>query len=336
MATIRDIAEKTGFSIATVSRVLNYDATLSVSEETKKRIFKASEELNYRTLKQRAVKNDKKGYRFGIILFHSEQDEISDPYFLAIRLGIEKECAAKKIDLIKIYRKNNQLDLSDVNKIDGMIIVGRIPPEEIMAVKKLTNSITFVDFSPNDLIYDSVVIDFQRAMVEVLDHLLTLNHHNIGFIGGVLESRPNESFMDYREKAFREYLTSKNLFNENFVYIGQFGTEEGYRLMKKALQHRTLPSAFVVASDSMAIGALRALHENSIRVPEQVSLIGFNDIAASNYLQPSLSTVKVYTEFMGETAVELMVERLNTKREIPKKVVVPTKLIQRESTSELK
>ncbi|GGF30064.1 LacI family transcriptional regulator [Halobacillus andaensis] len=335
MATIRDIAEKTGFSIATVSRVLNYDSTLSVSDATKKRIFKVSEELNYRTLKQRASKNEKKKYRLGIILFHSEQDEISDPYFLAIRLGIEKECAAKKIDLVKVYRKNNQLDLSAVNDIDGMIVVGRIPPEEVEEIKEITSAITFVDFSPSDLTYDSVVIDFQRAMIEVLDHLISLNHRDIGFIGGVLEIRANETLMDYREKAFREYLTSKNIFNEQFVFVGRFGTEDGYRLMKDALQQPKLPTAFVVASDSMAIGALRALHENNIRVPDEVSIIGFNDIAASNYLQPSLSTVKVFTEFMGETAVELMVERLDTKREIPKKVVIPTKLIKRESTSKL-
>ncbi|MFC7321720.1 LacI family DNA-binding transcriptional regulator [Halobacillus campisalis] len=336
MATIRDIAEKSGFSIATVSRVLNYDATLSVSEETKKRIFKASEELNYRTLKQRATKNGKKKHRLGIVLFHSEQDEISDPYFLAIRLGIEKESTAKQIDLIKIYRKNDQLDLSDVGDIDGMIVVGRIPPEEIEEIKDITNYITFVDYSPCELTYDSVVIDFQRAMIDVLDHLLALDHRDIGFIGGILNPRPNETLMDYRERSFRDYLASKRILNERFIFIGQFTTEDGYRLMHKALQQSKLPTAFVVASDSMAIGALRALHENKIRVPEQVSIVGFNDIAASNYLQPSLSTVKVYTEFMGETAVELMIERLNTKREIPKKIVIPTKLIQRESTVKLR
>ncbi len=334
MATIRDIAKKSGFSIATVSRVLNYDETLSVSDDTKERIFKVSEELNYRTLKQRSAKNEKTKYRLGIVLFNSEQEEINDPYFLAIRLGIEKACTTKKIDLIKIYRQNNNLDLSHVDQVDGLIIVGRLSPEEIDEVKKITNYITFVDFSPLEATQDSVVIDFQKSMINVLDHLLSLNHRNIGFIGGKQLIRPEITVMDYREKAFRDYLSSINLFDEKFVFTGLFSTEEGYELMKKALQQPKLPTAFFIASDSMAIGALRALHENNIHVPQQVSIIGFNDISASSYLQPSLSTVKVYTEFMGETAVDLMIERLETKRKIPKKVVIPTELMIRESTAQ--
>ncbi|WP_082233206.1 LacI family DNA-binding transcriptional regulator [Halobacillus massiliensis] len=333
MATIRDIAEKSGYSIATVSRVLNYDTTLSVSNETKERIFKVSEELNYRTLKQRSAKANKQKYKLGITLFHSEMDEINDPYFLAIRLGIEKESMAKNVDLIKVYRRNDQLDLSAVGQIDGMIIVGRIPPEEIEEIKKLTTYITFVDTSPEEAKFDSVIIDFRRAMTNILDYLMALKHSEIGFIGGVLNIRPGEILMDDRETAFREYLTSHQIFKEEYVFIGKFTPENGYNLMKKALKLPNLPSAFVVASDSMAIGALKALHEQNIHVPEEVSLIGFNDIAASNYLQPSLSTVKVYTEFMGETAVELMIERLTTQRTIPKKVVIPTKLIKRESTT---
>lgn len=335
MATIRDIAKKSGFSIATISRVLNYDETLSVSDATKERIFKASEELNYRTLKQRAIKNEKMKYQLGMVLFNSEQEELNDPYFLAIRLGIERECTEQKIDLIKIYRQNNDLDFSSINKVDGMIIVGRVSPEEITEIKKITNSITFVDFSPLESTHDSVVIDFQKSIINVLDHLLSLNHRNIGFIGGMQLVRPGITVMDYREKAFREYLSSINLFDEKYVFTGLFSTEEGYELMKKALKQPKLPSAFFIASDSMAIGALRALHENNIDVPHQVSVIGFNDIAASSYLQPSLSTVKVYTEFMGQTSVQLMVERLKSKRIIPKKVVVPTELIIRESISKL-
>jgi LacI family transcriptional regulator len=97
--------------------------------------------------------------------------------------------------------------------------------------------------------------------------------------------------------------------------------------MKKAIKdHKeNLPSAFFVGNDSMAIGCLRALHEENIRVPEKVSLIGVNDISVSKYVFPPLSTVKVYTEFMGETAVDLLLERM-TDRKIAKKVIISTQL----------
>jgi len=221
-----------------------------------------------------------------------------------------------------------------VDQVDGLIVVGSLSPEEINQIQKITSFITFVDSSPLESTHDSVVIDFQKSMINVLDHLLSFNHRSIGFIGGKLLIRPEITVMDYREKAFRDYLSSINLFDEKFVFTGLFSTEEGYELMKLALKQPKLPTAFFIASDSMAIGALRALHENNIRVPQQVSIIGFNDISASSYLQPSLSTVKVYTEFMGETAVDLMIERLETKRKIPKKVVIPTELMIRESTAQ--
>ncbi|KYC68278.1 substrate-binding domain-containing protein [Heyndrickxia coagulans] len=92
-----------------------------------------------------------------------------------------------------------------------------------------------------------------------------------------------------------------------------------------------MPTAFFIANDPMAIGSLKALHENNIRVPEQVSLIGFNDVSVSQYTVPALSTVKVYTEVMGEEGVALLLERINS-REIPKKVRLGTKLAIRESS----
>ncbi|MCE7792699.1 LacI family DNA-binding transcriptional regulator [Salipaludibacillus sp. CUR1] len=335
MATIRDIANKTGFSIATVSRVLNYDTSLSVSAATKERIFKAAEDLNYRTLKERAAKQESKTYKVGMVQLKSDIEEINDPYYLAIRLGIEKICRAENIELVKVIRQSEDLNLNSVDKVDGFIVVGKFLPEEIKKLREITDSLTFVDDSPLEATCDSVVIDFNKSLVNVLDYLISLNHREIGFIGGTQRTSPDHYVIDEREKAFKEYLTLKGLFNEEYMFTGQFTSEDGYQLMKEALKKPKLPTAFFVASDSMAIGALRALHEHNITVPDEVSIVGFNDIAASKFLQPSLSTVKVYTEFMGETAVELMVERLKTRRKIPKKVVIPTEFIKRESTGKV-
>jgi LacI family transcriptional regulator len=105
--------------------------------------------------------------------------------------------------------------------------------------------------------------------------------------------------------------------------------------MKKAITENgdNLPTAFFVGSDAMAIGCLRALHEEKIQVPERVSIIGVNDISVSKYVIPSLSTVKVYTELMGETAVEMLMERVDSKRVVSKKVMISTKLKLRHSSN---
>jgi len=115
--------------------------------------------------------------------------------------------------------------------------------------------------------------------------------------------------------------------------MGSFSVSDGYELMKQAIaEHKDqLPSAFFLGNDSMAIGALKALHEAQISVPDQVSVIGVNDISVSKYLHPPLSTVEIFTEVMGETAVDLLLERLDD-RKISKQVILSTKLIIRESS----
>ena len=105
--------------------------------------------------------------------------------------------------------------------------------------------------------------------------------------------------------------------------------------MKQALQELDddLPPTFFIANDALAIGALRALQEAEVSVPEQVEVIGFNDISVAKYVYPTLSTVKVYTEIMGEAGFDLLLDRINSDRKVAKKITLSTDLILRESTN---
>ncbi|AOM84234.1 LacI family DNA-binding transcriptional regulator [Salisediminibacterium beveridgei] len=335
MATMKEVAEQSGYSIATVSRVLNHDETLAVTDQTRKRIFEVAEALQYKTVKEKkqVKKNaDPSRLRLGMVYYRTEEQELSDPYFLAIRLGIENECARHGITLEKIYREKVSGELDLAIQVDGLIVVGRVSDPEIKSLQNAAKVLTFVDYAPKDFDCDAVVVDFADAMETVLDELVTLGHEEIGFIGGHRHFPPADIVRDERERAFRYYLGTKNLLDESLIFTGDFNTSEGYRLMHEALEEPSKrPSAFFVASDSMAIGAYRAVSEKGLSIPEDLSIVGFNDISASQYLQPSLTTVKVHTEFMGQTAVELMMERLKTRRPIAKKVVIPTHFIRRES-----
>ncbi|ANB60749.1 LacI family DNA-binding transcriptional regulator [Anoxybacteroides amylolyticum] len=335
MATLKEIAEKVGVSVATVSRVLNYDPTLSVSDETRKKIFEVAQELNYKTLRERNQHTTKERLRFGLVHWYSELQELGDPYYMAIRLGVEKECFDRQIELVKLFKQGDSYQSEWLTGLDGIIAVGKFGPKDMEVFTASTEHIVFVDCSPDEMRFDSVVIDFRQSMIRVLDYLLSLGHETIGYIGGREYVDGETLIRDERETTFYEYLYVKGLYEPNYVWTGRFIAEEGYRLMKEALT-KDYPTAFFVASDSMAIGALRALHEAGIRVPEDVSLVGFNDIPTAEFVQPPLTTVKVYTEFMGETAVELLVERLTTKRHLSKKVVIPTQFIVRESSGPCK
>ncbi|MBM7703076.1 LacI family DNA-binding transcriptional regulator [Metabacillus iocasae] len=330
MATIRDIAEKAGVSIATVSRVLNYDATLSVSDETKKKIFEIAEDLSYKKLQTKKVSTSK----IGMINWYTEKEELDDIYYMSIRLGAEQRCQTHDLQVIK-YSQPNLGDLQSAPiPIQGMIAIGKYSEKEVEQLKQVTENIVFVDYSPNDDECDSVVVDFQRATEKVLQHFIEHGHKKIGYIGGREQFKDRTAYIeDVREETVKSFLAKHGLLEESYLYVGTFTVNEGYELMKKAIAEHgdNLPTAFFAGNDSIAIGCLRALHEEKIAVPERVSIIGVNDVSVSKYIYPALSTVKVHTEFMGETAVDLLMERLSD-RKIPKKVVVPTELVLRGSS----
>lgn len=328
MATIKDIAERAGVSSATVSRVLNYDASLSVADETKKRVFEVAEELSYRKRTPNKKYVDRK---IAIVHWYTEQEELNDLYYLSIRLGIEGRC--KDIGLSpEIYFFDNIQDMK-VAELEGIIAVGKFSGQQVTILAEINPNIVFVDYSPDEEMYDSIMIDFEKATKKVIDFFLNTNHQAIGFIGGEeLIKGQKDPIDDLREKTFRSYMKKHKLYNERFVYMGTFSVDNGYQLMKQAIEELgdDLPSAFFISSDVMAIGSLRALHEANIKIPEQVSIIGINDISVSKYMYPSLSTVRVHTEIMGGTAVDTLLERLEG-RKVAKKVVVATKLIVRSS-----
>ncbi|EQB38047.1 MULTISPECIES: LacI family DNA-binding transcriptional regulator [Virgibacillus] len=327
MATIKDIANQAGVSPATVSRVLNYDASLSVSDETKKKIFEAAEDLSYR--KKATKRNSSK--QIAIVHWYTEKEELSDLYYLSIRLGIEERCKALNIQS-DVYFLDNIDEISN-EEVDGIIAVGKFSATQVNELTTVSPHVVFVDDSPDEDKYDAIIIDFEKATKTVIDYFLNTGHESIGLIGGREQLKGEEvARTDLREKTFITYMKEKAMFDCNYIFVSSFSVDEGYRLMKQAINQLGdhLPTAFFASSDVMAIGSLRALHEANIAVPERVSVIGLNDMSVAKYVFPSLSTVKVYTEVMGETAVDTLMERLEG-RKIAKKIFISTKLVIRKS-----
>lgn len=332
MATIKDIAKKAGVSSATVSRVLNYDESLSVSDEKRKLIFEIAESLEYMPPRKRNISKAPKKLKIGLVHWYTMSQELDDPYYMSIRLGIEKMCYENNIEIVKIFRPD-EYDFQKLESVDGFIAIGKFTDGQIAKIYERSPNIVFVDSSPQETRFDSVVIDFEKAVTGALDYLWQIGHRSIGYIGGREYIGPDQVALgERRESVFRQHMIDLGAYEEKNVFIGAFLAESGYRLMKQAIQTLDeLPSAFFVASDSIAIGVLRAIHECGLKVPKDVSIIGFNDIPTSKYTVPPLTSIRVHKEFMGETAVELLLERIIRKRKIAKKVVVPTELQLRES-----
>lgn len=329
MATIKDIAEKANVSSATVSRVLNYDETLSVGDDTKKRIFEAAEALDYTKYQKKRVK---KTGKIAIVQWYTEKEELDDLYYLSIRLGVEKRAEEEGYGIERYFQ---DILFEPDQDIEGIVAIGKFNDTQIDQLVSWTTNICFIDFDLLDRKMDSVVVDFEQAVHSVMDYLTEKNHQRIGFIGGQEQyAKDTKTPPDKRAILSEAYLRQKELYQENYFFTGKFNVASGHQLMNQAIQElgEGLPSAFFVANDALAIGALRALQEAGISVPERVELIGFNDISVAKYVYPTLSTVKVYTELMGEVGFDLLIDRIESDRQAAKKITLSTDLILRGST----
>ncbi|MBP7085406.1 MAG: LacI family DNA-binding transcriptional regulator [Enterococcus sp.] len=325
MATIKDIAQKAGVSPATVSRVLNYDPDLSVSKETEQKVFEIAEALNYTKHKNKR----RESAVLRLVQWYDSEEELADLYYLAIRLGIEKRAEELNIRLIK----EQMSELSDT-ETQGTIAVGKFDQAQMKQLKKLNEELLFVDFDGLSLGINSLVVDFSQGVQLIIDQFIKEKHERIGILSGMEYTKGSRHEIDDpRFLVFREYLTRLKLYNEADHLQGAFTIEGGYTAMKTYLEsHTDYPTAFFASSDALAIGAMRAIQGHGLRIPEDISVIGFNDVSVAKYVTPALTTVKVYTEWMGELAVSTILELIQEKAPVPRKITVGTELILREST----
>ena len=323
MPTLKEIATITGVSVSTVSRIINQDTTLSVSNETRQNVLNTAKNLGYKNPTQR---KHKQKLKIAMIHWYTRNQELEDTYYLTIRLGIEKAAHDLGISLVKVFYDDLKKDLVP---LVGAIAIGKFDSSEIELFNNYYTYITFVDSSPDESKYDSVVIDFEQAYAHAIKYLEDLKITDVGYIGGrEFTHKLGKPIGERREQYFKNHYK-----DHSKIHIGKFSMASGYELMKSAIKQNNLAKAYLVASDAMAIGALNALYESGIKVPDEVSIIGFNDIVQSAYTIPPLTTIKVHQSYMGQTALELLLEKING-RKISKKVVIPTKLIIRKSTKE--
>lgn len=334
MATIKDIAEKAGVSQSTVSRVLNLDETLSVSEDTRNRIFRIAEDLHYQKKSRKTIPQaGLDSHKIVIFEWYTREEELDDLYYYAIRIGLERQAQELGYEIIRIFSKD---DWSLMQEADGIIALGKFSPKTIQDLESYGKPLIFVDSNTLYLGHSCVTTDLEDSVIMVLDHFLEKGHEEIGLLVGQEQTADETPLqMDPRQRTFQQYLTAKGFYQERFVAVGEFSTESGYQLMEQLIQGlgNELPTAFFMASDALAVGALRALQEHHIAVPERVSIISFNDTSIAKYVYPALSTVTVYTEEMGKQAIQMLWQTFQgTQPSVPYMVKLATKLTIRDSS----
>jgi LacI family transcriptional regulator len=330
MATIKDIAEKSGYSTSTVSRVLNNDQSLSVSDETREKIYEAAEQLNYRRKTVRLlVKN------IAFLYWLTDKEELEDVYFKTMRIELEKMARLYNVELITYKISDGIHQIPD--HIEGFIAVGTFSEKELAYLRSITSNGVFLDTSPDPNHFDSVRPDLPQMTRRTIDFLVEKGHTEIGFIGGTYHN-PNtdEDELDLRERVFRRYMVKKGLLNEQYIFHRRgFSVDTGYMLMKDAIEKLgdQLPSAFFIAADPIAVGCLQALNEHGIAIPNRVSIISINNISVAKYVSPPLTTFHIDMKEICKNGIQLLLEQVVEKRKLVKTLFIGSELIVRKSTN---
>ena len=305
MATIKEIAEIVGVSSAAVSRVLNYDEGISVSEETREAIFATAEKIGY---KKKVIYP--KIENVALLYFTDNEDELEDVFYRGVREEVIKQ--AKKMNIrLQIYDRRDGMSVIP-RDLNAFIAVGWLTRKEINQLYKICPRGVFIGTSPDEKLFDAVRPNMDSFVTQMVDYFVEKGHKKIGFIGGsdrnIDTGKPS---MDIREWSFRQSVAYYHCLEEEYILISEkFTVDEGYRMGKELLKKSSLPTALCIAIDTLAVGVLQALNEKGIQVPEQMALFSINDVNIAKYLSPPLTTIHIDIPCICETALDLLRNRV--------------------------
>lgn len=325
MATLKDIAEKAGVSSAAVSRILNNDPSLSVTAETRQKVLHTARMLGYQK-KLRSFNS----YTMGIVQWFSANQELEDSYYLSIRHGIEDFCLSNGLNVVRTF-KNDLNCMASLEQADSLICIGKFTEQEIRNFKHLTGSLLMIDMAPSDASISSITLDFSKAITDMMDYLTGLGHCDIGFLTGLEYLEDGSVFSDARLRIFIEYCKSHNITYLPYLQEDQFSSSSGFRMMENLILSGSLPSAVFAASDPIALGALKALKAHGLRVPEDISLAGFDDINLCEMVSPSLTTIHAPAYEMGQYGAGIVYHLMKNSPGAAMRIQMPCRLIVRGS-----
>ena len=327
--TIKDIAAQAGISYATVSRALNDKP--GVKKETRRRVLKVARRLGYcpnavaRSLVTRETRS------IALVI-----PDITNPFFPEVARGVEEAASRVGYSVFlcntnwNVEKELSFVQLLESKRIDGLILASS--SDDGFAVEKFVRtgaSLVVINSLFKEFDCHQVMIDNIKGGCLAAKHLLSLGHRRIGFIGGLPFVKSTvDRFEGYR-KALEEAGATPG---QSFIRYGSFKWESGYRNALELLKGRDRPSAFFAANDLLALGVMQAADELGLEIPNDLAVVGFDDIVFSSYPRVHLTTVAQPKHLIGETAAKIILDELHHgKGPGRKSVILSPELVVRKS-----
>jgi LacI family transcriptional regulator len=351
MATLKEIAAECGFSIATVSRVLNEDDTLNVPETTKELIIETAGRLNYKTKTER--KRDeaakRKGIhklsRVGIVEMLSVGEQIEDAYYMYLKNNVEKVCMEEEIEAIPMQYDAELSEYRNMGKpVDGIIAIGQFSEERIAAMRKKTEKIVFVDSSPDEQKFCSIKTNYETGVRQGVDYLVRQGHSNIAFVGPE-NSRDSHAGIAPEDRRRLFGVVTKNyqgVVRPEVIDVSGTARDATEKILKFIKEDNSLReddrkvTALFTYNEATARGAIKAVQNAGLRVPEDISVLGYNDTVLASYMQPPITGIHIYMDEMARAAVEALTKLINGYVNVPFTTLIPTTLMERGSIRKIK
>lgn len=332
--SLKDIAAEVGVSISTVSRVLNTDNPSAARPELQRKIWEVAKQQRYcpnpiaRRLKDKSSIITPEVQYINCIYGCIPQETKDDPFYLQLLKSVEQEAFRHDYHVSCAYTATpgdsffESPLLSNVPS-DLLIILGRFKPELLNKLKPTYKKIVNICLNVLDVDCDQIICSGRKMLFSSVEYLHSLNHEKIGFIGN-----HEQRYLGYHDGILTFGLPDDPRYVVDDIIISMEG---GYLGALRLLERAPEITAICCANDIIAIGALRACNEKGLRVPEDISIIGVNDIENTQYTNPMLTTVRVPLKEMGQTAVTVLLDRVNGGHSSYIKVEFPFQIVKRGS-----
>ncbi|GAB1483093.1 LacI family DNA-binding transcriptional regulator [Treponema sp.] len=335
---LKDIAKETGVSISTVSRILSKDTSRKSNSKTVLRVMEAARKMGYPPRSNLDSLNlqvkDKAVYSIGCILTSDHETYVS-PFFSSLLAGIQNELSKAGSSINYHFFVVNIKDpgfstFLESRKLDCAIMLGRTSLENIALLREKIPNLVYAGVNRIGEDIDEVICDAFLGASSAVRHLISLGHRKIGFIGPTQQK--HQVFNEHRYRGYLDVLRSEGIeIDPNFVVDTILTAADGYESMLSLINTGKLPTALFCGNDTVALGVMRALRENDISIPQDISIVGFDNIDTIAYVKPGLTTIAIPTKELGRLAVKVLLDKLETKRDYTVHVNIPFKLLERES-----
>lgn len=330
--TIYDIAKRAGVSTATVSKVFNNSGR--ISEKTRKKVIEIGQELNYQPSVLASALTGKKTFTIGLLI-----PDVVNPFFAELARSVEDRAHELGFNLVICNTDNHMskeikyVQLLRQKSVDGIIVATGVRNDEFL--KELIEQhvpIALIAREMSVLAASTVLVDDFAGGYTATSHLIELGHRDIAIIAeNISVSSSKERVRGYRHALEENGL----LFDDQLVVLSEFSVETGRKVSREILSEARRPTAIFACNDLLAIGAMQAAKELNIKIPDELSIVGFDNTILATITDPPMTTIAQPIQAMGRQVVDLITQEINEEHEVKQRVVLLPELIVRQSTKRI-